>query len=197
MDRLAILFVFFFSSRRRHTRCGRDWSSDVCSSDLARARPAGGRGARRARRGAGRMRWATRRHCHVDRAACAWLIRRFLDPQAEFVFVDDPDEVPGDATPFDMRGVELSHHGGDCSFETFLRRYELSDPVLWEIAKVVHEADLADERYDAPEAPGLDVLLRGLSMVRDDEELLELSGPLFDGLYEYRKRALLTGREPA
>src|SRR5262245_36964315 len=143
------------------------------------------------------MRWATRRHCHVDRAACAWLIRRFLDPEAEFVFVDDPDEVPADATPFDMRGVELSHHGGDCSFETFLRRYERSDPVLWEIAKVVHEADLADERYDAPEAPGLDVLLRGLSMLRDDEELVALAGPLFDGLFEYRKRALLTGREPA
>jgi hypothetical protein len=143
------------------------------------------------------MRWATRRHCHVDRAACAWLIRRFLDPEAEFVFVDDPDEVPADATPFDMRGAELSHHGGGCSFETFLRRYELADPVLWEIAKVVHEADLADERYDAPEAPGLDVLLRGLSMVRDDEALLALSGPLFDGLYEYRKRALLLGREPA
>jgi hypothetical protein len=139
------------------------------------------------------MRWATRRHCHVDRAACAWLIRRFLDAEAEFVFVDDLDEVPGDATPFDMRGVELSHHGGDCSFETFLRRYELTDPVLWEIAKVVHEADLADERYDAPEAPGLDVLLRGLSMVRNDEELLAISGSLFDGLYEYRKRALLTG----
>jgi hypothetical protein len=52
------------------------------------------------------MRWATRRHCHVDRAACAWLIRRFLDPEADFVFVDDPDEVPADATPFDMRGVE-------------------------------------------------------------------------------------------
>ena len=66
-----------------------------------------------------------------------------------------------------------------------------------EIAKVVHEADLADERYDAPEAAGLDVLLRGLSMVRDHEELLALSGPLFDGLYEYRKRALLMGREPA
>jgi hypothetical protein len=143
------------------------------------------------------MRWATRRHCHVDRAACAWLIRRFLDTEAQFLFVDDPDEVPADATPFDMRGVDLSHHGGDCSFETFLHRYDLSDPVLWEIAKVVHEADLADERYDAPEAPGLDVLLRGLSMVRDDEELLALSGPLFDGLYEYRERALLTGREPA
>ena len=90
-----------------------------------------------------------------------------------------------------MRGVELSHHGGDCSFETFLHRYELADPVLWEIAKIVHEADLADERYDAPEAPGLDVLMRGLSMVRDDDELLALSAPLFDGLYEYRKRALL------
>jgi hypothetical protein len=143
------------------------------------------------------MRWATRRHCHVDRAACAWLIRRFLDEEPEFVFVDDPDEVPADATPFDMRGVDLSHHGGACSFETFLRIYELDDPVLWEIAEVVHEADLGDERFDAPEAPGLDVLLRGLSMIRDDDELLRLSGPLFDGLYEYRKRALLLGREPS
>jgi hypothetical protein len=143
------------------------------------------------------MRWATRRNCHIDRAACAWLIRRFIDADAEFVFVDDVDEVPTDATPFDMRGVAFSHHGDDCSFETFLRRYELADPVLWEIAKVVHEADLADERYDAPEAPGLDVLLRGLSMIRDDDELLALSAPLFDGLYEYRKRALLTGREPS
>ncbi len=143
------------------------------------------------------MRWATRRHCHVDRAACAWLIRRFIDSDAKFLFVADPDEVPADATPFDMRGAELSHQGGDCSFETFLRRYELDDPVLWEVARIVHEADLADERYDAPEAPGLDVLLRGLSMVRDDEELLALAGPLFDGLYEYRKRVLLLGREPA
>jgi hypothetical protein len=143
------------------------------------------------------MRWATRRHCHVDRAACAWLIRRFLDEEPEFVFVDDPDEVPADATPFDMRGVDLSHHGGACSFETFLRIYELDDPVLWEIAEVVHEADLADERYDAPEARGLDVLLRGLSMIREDDELLRLSCPLFDGLYEYRKQALLLGREPS
>jgi len=141
--------------------------------------------------------WATRRQCHVDRAACAWLIRRFIDEEAEFLFVDDPEEVPADATPFDMRGAELSHHAGDCSFETFLRSYELADPVLWEIAKIVHEADLTDDRYDAPEAPGLDVLLRGLSMVRGDDELLALSGPLFDGLYEYRKRALLLGREPA
>lgn len=143
------------------------------------------------------MKWATRRHCHIDRAACAWLIRRFLDPEAEFVFVDDPGEVPADATAFDMRGVELSHHGGDCSFETFLRRYELDDPVLWDVARVVHEADLDDERYYAPEAAGFDVALRGLSMVVDDERLLELTGPLFDGLYEFRRRALTLGKEPA
>ncbi|MGH3105509.1 MAG: chromate resistance protein ChrB domain-containing protein [Gaiellaceae bacterium] len=143
------------------------------------------------------MKWATRRNCHVDRAACAWLIRRFLDPEAAFVFVDDPDEVPDDATPFDMRGAELSHHGGDCSFETFLKRYRLDDPALHGIARIVHEADLADERYDAPEAAGVDVLLRGLSLVRDDEALLALAGELFDGLYEYQQRAVLLGREPA
>ena len=143
------------------------------------------------------MKWATRRHCHIDRAACAWLIRRFIDSEAAFFFVDDPDEIPADATPFDIRGVELSHHGGDCTFETFLRRYELDDPVLWDIARIVHEADLDDERYDAPEAAGFDVALRGLSMVVDDDRLLELTGPLFDGMYEFRKRALTLGKEPA
>jgi hypothetical protein len=143
------------------------------------------------------VRWATRAGCHVDRAACAWLIRRSIDPEATFVFVEDLAVVPTDATPFDMRGVELSHHGEDCTFETMLRRYALDDPILWDIARIVHEADLADERYDAPEAPGLDVLIRGLSMVRVDDELLALTGPLFDGLYEYRTRALLLGHEPS
>jgi hypothetical protein len=143
------------------------------------------------------VKWATRRHCHVDRAACAWLIRRYVDPDPSFVFVDDPDEVPADATPFDMQGVELGHRDGGCSFEAFLRRYELDDPVLWEIARIVHEADLGDELYDAPEAPGLDVLLRGLSLTHEDDALLALSAPLFDGLYEFKKRALLLGREPS
>jgi hypothetical protein len=132
----------------------------------------------------------------VDRAGCAWLIRRFIDRDAEFVFVDDPDDVPAEATPFDMRGADLSHHGGDCSFETILRRHGLDDPVLWDVARVVHEADLADERYDAPEAPGLDVICRGLSMVADDDRVLAVTGPLFDGLYEYRRRALLLGKDP-
>jgi len=143
------------------------------------------------------VRWATRAGCHVDRAACAWLIRRFTDPDAEFVFVDDPEQVPADATPFDMRGVELSHHEGDCTFETMLRVFGLDDPVLWDIARIVHEADLDDERYDAPEAPGLDVLCRGLSMILDDPAMLALAGRMFDGLYEYRRRALLLGREPS
>ncbi len=149
------------------------------------------------------MRWATRGGVHIDRAACAWLIRRFLDPQAEFVFVTDPVEVPGDATAFDMRGADLSHHTSaagleDCSFETILRRFDLADPVLWRMAELVHEADLDDERYDVPEACGLDVVVRGLSMVcGDDGHVLQLTGPIFDGLYEYHRRRLLLGREPA
>ncbi len=143
------------------------------------------------------MRWATRNGVHIDRAACAWLIRRSVDPQAQFVFVRDPTEVPADATPFDMRGVDLTHHGDDCTFETILRRYDLVDPVLWRIAEAVHEADLEDERFEAPEARGLDVVLRGLSMVCSDDAVLDLTGPMFDGLYEYFRRAMLLRRAPA
>ena len=143
------------------------------------------------------MRWATRSGCHIDRAACAWLVRRFVDADSEFCFVDDPEDVPADATPFDMPGVELSHHGGDCSFETMLHHFGLDDPVLWDLARIVHEADLADDRFDAPEAAGLDVICRGLSIVHGDADVLALTEPLFDGLYEYRRRALLLGREPA
>lgn len=143
------------------------------------------------------MRWATRPGCHVDRAACAWLLRRFVDPEAEFVFVADPDDVPDGATPFDMRGVELSHRRGDCSFETMLHHFALDDPVLWDLARIVHEADLADERYEAPEAAGVDAICRGLSWVADDETVLAVTATVFDGLYEYRRRALLLGRDPS
>jgi hypothetical protein len=144
------------------------------------------------------VKWATRAGIHVDRTACAWLIRRFVDPEAEFVFVHDPDEVAKDATPFDVRGVELSHHGDACSFEAILERYDLAgDPALVDIARIVHEADLEDERFDAPEARGLDVILRGLSLVTDsDEQMLERSGPIYDGLYEYQRRARMLGRGP-
>lgn len=143
------------------------------------------------------MIWATRRGCHVDRAACAWLIRRFVDPDATFVFVDDADEVPSGATAFDLRGAELSHRDGACSFETILDRHGLADPALIDIGSIVHEADLRDERFDAPEAAGLDVLVRGLSMTLDDEALLQVTGPLLDGLYAFKQRARMLGREPA
>ena len=143
------------------------------------------------------MKWATRSSPHVDRTACAWLITRFVDADAQFLFVDDPDEVPDDVTPFDMRGAALSHHNGECSFEAFLRRYQLDDPVLWALARIIHEADLDDARYDAPEAPGLDIVMRGLSMVRSDDDVLAISAPLYDGLYEYLTRAATLGREPA
>ncbi|MHA6781029.1 chromate resistance protein ChrB domain-containing protein [Pseudonocardia saturnea] len=143
------------------------------------------------------MRWATRSGVHIDRAACAWLIRRFLDPDAEFVFVGDRAQVPADATPFDMRGVDLGHQGPDCTFETILRRHDLVDPALWKLAQTVHEADLEDDRFDAPDAPGLDSVLRGLSMTLDDPAVLAISGPIFDGLYEYYRRATLLGRTPA
>ena len=141
------------------------------------------------------MKWATRAGIHIDRASSAWLLRRFVDPDATFVFVDDPDDVPADATAFDMRGVDYGHHGADCTFETILRRHDLDDPVLWRIAAIVHEADLEDDRYDAPEAPGLDVVLRALSMTSDDETVLALTAPVFDGLYEYYRRSLILGTD--
>jgi hypothetical protein len=143
------------------------------------------------------MKWATRASIHIDRAASAWLIRRHIDPSAVFLFLTDPADMPTGATGFDMRGVELSHHGGDCSFETILRHYDLNDPVLWKLAEIIHEADIDDERFDAPQAPGLDAVLRGLSMICTDEQILDLTGPMFDGLYEFFRRATLLGREPA
>jgi hypothetical protein len=78
-----------------------------------------------------------------------------------------------------------------------LRHYELTDPVLWRIAEIIHEADLDDERYNAPEAPGLDIALRGLSMICTDDQTLTYTTPIFDGLYEYHRRAMLLGHEPA
>ena len=129
------------------------------------------------------MRWATRPRCHIDRTACAWLIRRFVDPSAEFLFVEELIDVPADATAFDMRGAELSHHDGDCSFETFLAVYDLDDPALRRLAIIVHEADVGDDRFTAPEAPGIDLAVRALAFGRDDPELLAVTAELYDGLY--------------
>lgn len=129
------------------------------------------------------MIWATRPRVHVDRTACAWLIRRFVDPEAQFVFVEELVDVPTEATPFDMRGAELSHRNGDCSFERIVHAYELDDPALERIAEIVHKADIGDERFEAPEAAGLELVIRALAPGRDDPELLARTYDLFEGIY--------------
>jgi hypothetical protein len=138
------------------------------------------------------MLWATRRGCHVDRTACAWLIRRFIDPEATFSFFADPIEAPDDAKLFDVAGARLSHHGEDCSFETFLEEYSLADPVLTEIAEIVHDADLMDEKYGRPESEGLDAVIRGMQLaLSDDQTLIHHANVIFDGLYTYLSREIL------
>ena len=147
------------------------------------------------------MLWVTRPGPHIDRTACAWLIRRFIDPEATFAFAPDPEGAAAlGGTPFDMRGVELGHHEGRCSFETFLHRYRLRDPALDEMAAMVHDADLDDDRFRSPEAPGLDAVIRGLEpriraaldrLVAGHaaaDELLRFSERVYDGLYAWAQR---------
>ena len=129
------------------------------------------------------MRWATRPHCHVDRVACAWLIQRFIDAEAEFLFADELIDVPADATPFDMRGAELSHKDGGCTFECLLRVYEIDDAALWQIGEMIHDADIGDDRYDSAEARGLELAIRGLGAMLDDPALLTVTGAMFDGIH--------------
>jgi len=128
----------------------------------------------------------------VDRTACVRLIRRFVDPEATFAFFGDPSEAADGAELFDVAGVRLSHRGEDCSFETFLAEYDLNDPVLREIAEIVHDADLMDEKYGRPESEGLDVIVRGMQVaLPDDEALTHHTDALYDGLYAYLRREVL------
>ena len=144
------------------------------------------------------MRWATRAGCHVDRAACAWLIRRFIDADAEFVFVDDPDEVPADATPFDMRGRRAvpSRRG--------LHLRDDAAPLRSRRPGAVGRR--SDRPRGRPRRRPLRRPRGGRARCRSaagcrwscaDDEVLAVTGPMFDGLYEYRRRALLLGRDPA
>lgn len=128
-------------------------------------------------------RWVTRPRPHVDRIASAWLIRRFIDPDAVFVFAP-PAEFPADAVPFDAPGTLLSHHGEDCTFETLVKRAGLRDRRLARLAQVVHEADLRDGKYPREEARGIDVAIRALlAAFADDHQVLEHGLALFEGLY--------------
>lgn len=128
-------------------------------------------------------RWVTRPRPHVDRISSAWLIKRFIDPDAAFLFAP-PEEFPSDAVPFDALGAEFGHHGEDCTFETLLGRSGLRDRRLRQIAEIVHEADLHDEKFHREEARGIDLAIRGLlAALKDDHEVLVHGLTLFDGLY--------------
>ncbi len=144
------------------------------------------------------MKWITRENVKVDRVACPWLIRRFIDSQAEFLFVPE-DQVLAvatreQATPFDMpRNPELkfTHHDGLCTFEILIREYRLSDPALHRLAKIVHGADIRGEEYAAAESAGLQAIADGFAALGiTDEERLAHGFPIYDALYAWcRKRA--------
>jgi hypothetical protein len=137
------------------------------------------------------MRWVTRRNAHIDRTGCPWLIRRFLDPEAEFVFVAaDTDPAKLDGTPFDMRGVKLGHREGRCTFETFLEEYGLMhDTAPVEMGRILREADVVPSRTRRREAAGVDALITGFQITTpDDQEKLRLTAPLYEALYAYCRR---------
>lgn len=128
-------------------------------------------------------RWVTRPRPHVDRIASAWLIKRFMDPEAQFLFAS-PDEFPADAIPFDALGAEFGHQGEDCTFETLVKRFGLRERRLTQLAEIVHEVDLRDQKFHRDEARGIDLAIRGLlAALKDDQEVMAHGMTLFDGLY--------------
>jgi hypothetical protein len=129
-------------------------------------------------------RWVTRRNLHIDRLASAWLIRQFIDSRPRFYFVADGETVEG-SIPFDMFGAEFTHQGEDCTFETLIKRFGLGDDhALRQIAEIVHDIDLKDDKFNRLEAAGLNATVRGLSeLLKDDRKLLQQCGVVFDGLY--------------
>ncbi len=142
-------------------------------------------------------RWVTRRNLFIDRLAATWLIKRFIDAKARFLFVAEGENVEG-AIGFDMYGGEFTHHGEDCTFETMIRRFGLSDDAgLRELAEIVHDVDLKDNKFNRSEAAGLGAVIRGLAeSLKDDRKLAQQCGPIFDGLYELLARERKTsGKE--
>ena len=137
------------------------------------------------------MRWVTRQNAKVDRIACSWLIRRFIDPEAQFLFVPDEAVLPTarreGAVPFDVPGAELGHVEGRCSFESILRRYGLTDPALQLLGRIVHGADISEDLEIEPEAAGLRAIAHGFALLygADDQTKLRLETPLYDALYRW------------
>ena len=141
------------------------------------------------------MKWITRRNVKVDRVACPWLIQRFVDPEAEFLFVDESELLAAakreEATPFDaprLLEVKLNHRGERCTFEAILEDYNLHDPVLKRLALIVRAADIKGQERVAPEGVGLRALAEGFAaMGLSDEERLARQFPVYDALYEYAR----------
>lgn len=140
------------------------------------------------------MKWVTRARPKVDRVACPWLIKRFIDPDAEFLYVP-PEEVLAvaqreGAIPFDVPDVELGHHGSECSFDAIVKKYQLTDPALHRLALIVRGADTSAKDL-TPESRGLDAIAEGFRLVyADDHELLAVESPVYDALYAYCQRQL-------
>lgn len=133
--------------------------------------------------------WVTRRGVHIDRIGSAWLIRRFIDPEARFRFVQDHDEAVAGELRFDMFEGDFTHEGEQCTFEVLLRRFRLADRALARIGEIVHDIDLKDGAFGHPETTGLDHLVAGIAMRhRDDDARLRDGGAAFEALYEYFKR---------
>ena len=136
------------------------------------------------------MLWVTRSHVHVDRVACPWLITRFVDSDAEFLFVPvsriEQTVKDTGAIPFDAPGVELGHKDGRCSFESIIAKYGLKEPGLLRLAKIVHAADVAEEVDSDPIASGLEAIAKGYSLrFPEDEENLAHQFDLYDALYAW------------
>ena len=135
------------------------------------------------------MKWITREHPRVDRVACPWLIEKFVDKQAEFVYVP-ADQVTAEAqkrgaTPYDVKDVELGHHGPECSFDAIIKKYKLTDAALQRLAPIVREAD-TDAKDLTPESRGLEAIAEGFRLVyQNDHELLEQESSVYDALYAY------------
>jgi hypothetical protein len=136
------------------------------------------------------MKWITRSHVHVDRVACPWLITRFIDNEAEFLFVpaNQVEKVAREtgAIPFDAAGVELGHHENRCSFESIILKYGLKEPGLLRLAKIIHAADVSDDIDSDPLARGLEAIASGFSLrFPDDSENIERQFEVYDSLYAW------------
>jgi hypothetical protein len=131
------------------------------------------------------MNWVTWTNVGVDRMGCAWLIRKYLDPVAAFLFIPEGNtHAPEGAEPFDIPGVRLSHHAGHCSFHAIVREHQLTDPVLGRIARIVDEADTVQEVLVEPAAQGLDLICTGIRLTSESDHVaLERGALVYEALY--------------